>query len=79
MILLFRSRYALGGSTNAVLHLLALAHEAEVDIVIDDFNRIGEKVPLVGERIQSPVPRCPDPLTSQTVDIVDRGLLLQAT
>ena len=40
--------YALGGSTNAVLHLLALAHEAEVDFVIDDFNRIGEKVPLVG-------------------------------
>ena len=45
------SRYALGGSTNAVLHLLALAHEAEVDIVIDDFNRIGEKVPLVGKTL----------------------------
>ena len=50
MILLFRAGM-LGGSTNAVLHLLALAHEAEVDIVIDDFNRIGEKVPLAGERI----------------------------
>lgn len=41
--------YALGGSTNAVLHLLALAHEAEVDLTIDDFNRIGDKVPLIGD------------------------------
>lgn len=40
---------ALGGSTNAVLHLLALAHEAEVDLTIDDFNRIGDKVPLIGD------------------------------
>ena len=39
--------YALGGSTNAVLHLLALAHEADVPLVIDDFNRIGDRVPLV--------------------------------
>jgi dihydroxy-acid dehydratase len=40
---------ALGGSTNAVLHMLALAHEAEVDLTIDDFNRIGDKVPLLGD------------------------------
>ena len=40
--------YALGGSTNFVLHLLALAHEADVPLTIDDFNRIGDKVPLVG-------------------------------
>jgi dihydroxy-acid dehydratase len=40
---------ALGGSTNAVLHLLAIAHEAEVDLTIDDFNRIGDKVPLLGD------------------------------
>ena len=33
---------ALGGSTNAVLHLLAIAREAEVDLTIDDFNRIGD-------------------------------------
>lgn len=39
---------ALGGSTNAVLHLLALAHEAEIDLKIDDFNRIAKKVPLIG-------------------------------
>ena len=35
---------ALGGSTNAVLHLLAIAREAEVPLGIDDFNTIGEKV-----------------------------------
>lgn len=40
---------ALGGSTNAVLHCLALAHEAEVDLSIDDFNTIGERVPLIGD------------------------------
>ncbi len=36
---------ALGGSTNAVLHLLAIAHEARVELALDDFNRIGDKVP----------------------------------
>ncbi len=40
---------ALGGSTNAVLHLLSLAHEAEVELSIDDFERIGAKVPLIGD------------------------------
>jgi dihydroxy-acid dehydratase len=40
---------ALGGSTNAVLHLLAIAHEAEVELTIDDFNRIGDKVPHLGD------------------------------
>ncbi len=40
---------ALGGSTNAVLHLLAIAHEADVDLKIDDFHRIGSKVPLLGD------------------------------
>lgn len=39
---------ALGGSTNAVLHLLSLAHEAEVKLTLDDFTRIGKKVPLLG-------------------------------
>ena len=38
---------ALGGSTNAVLHLLAIAHAAEVDLSIDDFARIGKKVPVL--------------------------------
>ena len=40
---------ALGGSTNAVLHLLAIAHEARVDLILDDFHRIGSKVPLLGD------------------------------
>ena len=40
---------ALGGSTNAVLHLLAIAHEARVDLTLDDFHRIGSKVPLLGD------------------------------
>jgi dihydroxy-acid dehydratase len=35
---------ALGGSTNAVLHLLAIAHEARVDLELDDFNRVGARV-----------------------------------
>ena len=40
---------AYGGSTNAVLHLLAIANEAEVDLTLDDFNRIGDKVPHLGD------------------------------
>src|SRR6187401_3564131 len=40
---------ALGGSTNAVLHLLAIAHEAEVDLTIGDFQRIGKKVPHLAD------------------------------
>jgi len=39
---------ALGGSTNAVLHLLAIAHEANIDLTIDDFETIGKDVPLIG-------------------------------
>jgi dihydroxy-acid dehydratase len=40
---------ALGGSTNAVLHLLAIAFEAEVDLTLDDFHRIGKKVPHLAD------------------------------
>jgi dihydroxy-acid dehydratase len=40
---------ALGGSTNAVLHLMAIAHEAKVDLTLDDFNRIGDKVPHLAD------------------------------
>lgn len=39
----------LGGSTNAVLHLLAIAREAEVDLTLDDFTRIGEKTPHLAD------------------------------
>jgi dihydroxy-acid dehydratase len=40
---------AFGGSTNVVLHLLAIASEAEVELTLDDFNRIGDKVPHIGD------------------------------
>jgi dihydroxy-acid dehydratase len=40
---------ALGGSTNAVLHLLALAHEAEVDLALEDFDRISRRTPHLGD------------------------------
>ena len=40
---------ALGGSTNAILHILAIAHAAEVDVTIDDFNRLQESVPHLAD------------------------------
>ncbi len=40
---------ALGGSTNAVLHLLAIANEAGVDLTLDDFDRISRRVPHLGD------------------------------
>jgi dihydroxy-acid dehydratase len=40
---------AFGGSTNAVLHLLAIANEAEVELSLDDFVRVGKKVPHLGD------------------------------
>jgi dihydroxy-acid dehydratase len=40
---------ALGGSTNAVLHLLAIAHEARIDLTLDDFARIGARVPVLAD------------------------------
>jgi dihydroxy-acid dehydratase len=40
---------AFGGSTNAVLHLLAIAREADVDLQLSDFNRIADRVPHLGD------------------------------
>lgn len=40
---------ALGGSTNAVLHLMAIAHEAGVDLSLDDFDRISRRTPHIGD------------------------------
>ncbi len=40
---------ALGGSTNAVLHLLAIAHEAHVRLGLDDFTRLGRRVPVLAD------------------------------
>jgi len=41
--------YALGGSTNAVMHLIAMASEADVKLGIDDFTRIGANAPLLAD------------------------------
>jgi dihydroxy-acid dehydratase len=40
---------ALGGSTNAVLHLLAIAHEARVELTLDDFNQVGDRTPHLAD------------------------------
>ena len=40
---------ALGGSTNAVLHLIAIAHAAKIKLTIDDFTRIGKRVPVLAD------------------------------
>ena len=40
---------ALGGSTNAVLHLLAMAHAAKVKLTLDDFTRLGKRVPVLAD------------------------------
>jgi dihydroxy-acid dehydratase len=40
---------ALGGSTNAVLHLLAIANDAQIDLALDDFTRVGARVPVLGD------------------------------
>ncbi|WP_299015924.1 dihydroxy-acid dehydratase [uncultured Polaribacter sp.] len=40
---------ALGGSTNAVLHFLAIAHAADIDFTLDDFQRVSDKTPLIGD------------------------------
>jgi len=40
---------AIGGSTNAVMHLLAIAHSAGVKLTLDDFTRIGKKVPVLAD------------------------------
>ncbi|QCF27241.1 dihydroxy-acid dehydratase [Hydrocarboniclastica marina] len=40
---------ALGGSTNAVLHLLAMAHTVDVELTLDDFVRVGKRVPVLAD------------------------------
>jgi dihydroxy-acid dehydratase len=44
-----KESFALGGSTNAVLHLLAMAHAANVPLDLDDFTRIGKRVPVLAD------------------------------
>eukprot|EP01051_Picozoa_sp_SAG22_P012076 SAG22_NODE_1225_length_5115_cov_1.965510_2_plen_73_part_00 len=48
--------YALGGSTNGVLHLLALAKEAGLPLQIDEFNRLGRDIPMVGRKVRAAGP-----------------------
>ena len=40
---------ALGGSTNAVLHLIAMARSVDVELTIDDFQRVSERVPYLAD------------------------------
>ena len=40
---------ALGGSTNAVLHFLAIAHAADIDFKLEDFQRVSDRTPLIGD------------------------------
>src|SRR5204862_2739807 len=42
---------ATGGSTNAVLHLLAIAHDAKVELEMDDFDRLSRKTPVIGDML----------------------------
>jgi dihydroxy-acid dehydratase len=42
---------ATGGSTNAVLHYLAIAHEAQIELSMDDFDRLSRKTPVIGDML----------------------------
>ena len=71
---------ALGGSTNAVLHLLAMAHAADVDLKIEDFTRIGERVPVMADLRPSGRFMMSDLIAIGGIqplmkDLLDRGLL----
>jgi dihydroxy-acid dehydratase len=65
---------ALGGSTNAVLHLLAMAREADVSLELDDFTRIGGRTPVLAKYLMSELIEIGgiQPLMKR---LLDRGLL----
>ena len=71
---------ALGGSTNAVLHLLAIAHAAGVKLSIDDFTRIGKRAPVLadlkpsGKYVMAELVKIGG-LTPLMKRLLDRGLL----
>ena len=46
---------AIGGSTNAVLHLLAMARSADVELTIDDFQRVADKTPYLADLKYGPI------------------------
>jgi dihydroxy-acid dehydratase len=71
---------ALGGSTNAVLHLLAMAHAAGVRLALDDFTRVGRKAPVLADLKPSGKYGMADlvrigGLTPLLKRLLDRGLL----
>ena len=71
---------SMGGSTNAVLHILAIAHEANVDISIDDFDRLSRKTPYItdlrpgGQYVMSDVDRAGG-VQVVMKELLDAGLL----
>jgi dihydroxy-acid dehydratase len=71
---------AVGGSTNAVLHLLAIAHEARVPLTLDDFDRIGRRVPHIvdsrphGRFVMSDIDRAGGVVAIMKI-LLDAGLL----
>ena len=65
---------AMGGSTNAVLHLLAIAHDAEIDLSIDDFDRISRTTPVIADMLPGGRYAMPDLDQAGGVAIVLRRL-----
>ena len=55
-----RLNAAIGGSTNAVLHMLAIAYEADVDLTIDDFEELSRTTPYIARMNQAAAPNVPD-------------------
>jgi len=49
---------ALEGSTNAVLHLMAIAHAARIPLSLDDFTRVGQRVPVLADMRPAAAIRC---------------------
>lgn len=71
---------ALGGSTNAVLHMLAMAHAVDVELTLDDFARIGSQVPVLADLRPSGKYMMSELIAIGGIqplmkDLLDRGLL----
>jgi len=70
-----RSVAMTGGSTNAVLHLLALAHEMKIKLSIDDFDRISKKTPTLGDLKPGGRFTAPDMYRAGGIRLVTKRLL----
>ena len=66
---------AFGGSTNAVLHLLAIAHEADVELSLEDFSRIGRRCRTWPTSSRSAATSCPTSTTSAACPVMMKALL----